>query len=244
VTPASVRSVAEAAAFVDRAGVVLVFPSDDTVLPSLWEEAIGTPEVEVFTVDPKTGRRVLTPELERVWAIKDRLARERRCCLGKHVRRRLALVSLRLVPALYALTGRAGRADDFRSPGLLSPLELELAESLYEEAPATSPELRERLGIGDAKGTKRALEALQHLLVVTHAGEVEQKQGWDAASFELVARRFPEELSTLPSLEDARVELAKAVLAVAPDASAAEVAKPFAVTKAEAQEALDRLAAD
>lgn len=238
-----IRSLRAATAFVDRTGIALVFPSDDLVLPSLWEAVVGTTALTVFRTDEQ-GKRVLTDELDRVWSLKDRLGEERLACVGKHVRGRLALVSLELLPALYALTGRPGHPDDFRAPGLLSPLELELAEALLAAGPQTGPELRRLVGVFDAKGTKRALEGLQRLLVVTQAGEAEQEHGWGASIFDLVARRYRERLGRLPTAEDARTELAAAVLRSAGEVSAADVAAVLGVSRGEAAAALDRLAGE
>ena len=109
----AVRSITQAALFVKRSGVALAFASDDLVLPSLWEAAYGDRELVVFRVDER-GKRVLTDELKHVWSLKNRLGAERRACVGKHVSRRVALIDLSLLPSFYALTGRAGRPDDFR----------------------------------------------------------------------------------------------------------------------------------
>ncbi len=235
-----VRTVRGAAAFVNRTGLALVFPSVDLVLPTLWEAAVGTPEVTVFERDA-TGKRVLTPELAHVWSLHEALARNRLACVGKHVGNRLALVSLELLPSLYALTGRDGAVDDFREPGLLAPLELELAETLLEMGPQTGPDLREPIGGSEAKAVKRALEALQRKLVVTRAGEEEQPQGWDAALFDLAARRFADRLSTLPAVEEARPALAAAVLRGAGELSAADTSAVLGIPRAEARRVLDGL---
>lgn len=235
------RSLRAATAFVDRAGIALVFPSDDVVLPSLWEAVTGTWELTVFRSDEE-GRRVFTPELERIWSWKDRIAGERLACVGKHIRGRLALVSLLVLPALYALTGRRGRPDDFREPGLLSPLELELAEALLDAGPRTAPQLRRLVGVRDARGTKRALEVLQRLLVVTQAGEAEQGQGWAAAIFDLVARRHRERLRRLPAPDRARAELATAVLRSGGELSAPDLGAIFGFSRGEAAAVLEGLA--
>ncbi len=235
-----VRGVRSAAAFVDRVGVAVVFPSDDLVLPSLWEVAVGSGELIVFVHDEQ-GKRVLSPELERVWSLHDWLAAERLACVGKHVRNRLALISLAMLPAFYALTGRAGDEDDFQDSDALSPLELDLAEALLEDGPQTGPELRGRLGLRDARRVKRALEALQRKLVITRAGEAEQPQGWAAAIFDLVARRYPECTRCLPGSATARREVADAVLRTAGELSAADLAAVLGQSRAEAAAALDDL---
>lgn len=51
--------------------------------------------------------------------------------VGNHLRGWPWLVSLRLLPVLYALTGRSGVADDFRSAGL-RPAEREVAEVVLD----------------------------------------------------------------------------------------------------------------
>jgi hypothetical protein len=236
---ARVRSLREASRFVERAGLALVFPSGDVVLPSLWEAALGNAEVNVFVEED--GRRSLSPELELVWSLHDRLAAERLACAGKHLRNRLVLVSPAILPALYALTDRPGRADDFRAPGLLSPLELDLAEAILDAGPRTSPDLRRLIGVRDARRTKRALEVLQRLLVITRAGEVDQPRGWSAAVFDLTARRFRDKLRRIPPVETAKTRLAAVVLAVAGELSAADLAAVIGLTRADASATLDRL---
>jgi hypothetical protein len=235
-------SLEDATALVERAGLVLGFPSDDLVLPSLWEAAIGDPEVTVFERDERTGKRVLTQAIVHVWSLKNRLGEERLACVGKHVRGRLVLIALGLLPALYALTGRPGRPDDFRQLDAISPLELELAEALLELGPQTGPELRRVIGALEAKASKRALESLQRSLVVTQAGEQEQDAGWDAAVFDLVARRYGSRLRRLPPPEDARSELVEVVLRGGEEISAADAAAIFGFTQKEASAILDRLA--
>jgi hypothetical protein len=235
-----VRSISSAAAFVNRAGLALVFPNDNVVLPSLWEAAVGTGEVIVFVRD-EHGRRVLSPELRRVWSWHERLAAQRRACVGKHIRNRLALISLELLPALYASTGRQGRLDDFRAIDAIAPLELDLAEALLDAGPRTGPDLRRLLGLRDAARTKRALEGLQRDLVITRAGEAEQAQGWDAAVFDLVARRYQARLRRLPEADNARVQLAAAVLGQAGELSVADLAAVLHCRRPEATAALDQL---
>ena len=235
----AIRSVAGATAFVERSGVALAFPSDDLVLPSLWEATYGGRELAVFRVDER-GKRVLTEELKHVWSLKNGLGAERRACVGKHVGRRVAFVALPLLPSFYALTGRTGTVDDFRTDEL-SSLERELAEALMETEPQTAPELRALIGVTDAKAAKRALESLQQRLIVTHAGEAAQEHGWDAAVFDLVARRYRERLRKLPAVEAARADIAAAVLASAGELAAADLRAVIGGSQREAQATLDRL---
>jgi hypothetical protein len=145
------------------------------------------------------------------------------------------------LPAFYALTGRAGTPSDFRAEEL-APLERELAEALLETGPQIGPDLRALTGVTDAKVAKRALESLQQRLIVTQAGEAAQEHGWDAAVFDLVARRYGAQLQDLPSLEDARAEIATAVLSAAGELSAADLTAVIGGSHQEAEATLDRLA--
>jgi hypothetical protein len=236
----AIHSLADATSFVERSGVALAFASDDIVLPSLWEAAYGERELVVFRLDER-GTRVLTDELKHVWSLKNQLGAERRACVGKHVRRRVALIALALLPAFYALTARAGTSDDFRAEEL-SPLERELADALLATEPQTAPDLRALTGVGDSKATKRALESLQQRLIVTQAGEAEQEHGWDAAVFDLVARRYRSHLRQLPAVEEARTDIATVVLTAAGELSAADLAAVIPGSRKEAEATLHRLA--
>jgi hypothetical protein len=222
-------SLDDAAAFVQRTGIAVVFPIVDLVLPSLWEEVHRTREVVVFVRDER-GKRVLTPELREVWSLAEGLARARRACVGKHIARRYALISRRALPALLALVG--GELD-------LSPLERDVVEVVQGAGPVTSPELRRLLGLSDARAVKRALERLQARLVLTQAGEAPQEHGWDANLYDLVERRFP--ARRLPPADRARRELVELVLRAAGEVSAADVAAVLPLTRRAAGSELERL---
>jgi Winged helix DNA-binding domain len=209
-------------------------------LPSLWEAAFETNQLKVFTVGER-GKRVLSGELEFVWMLMNRLAAERAACLGKHVSSRLALIAPDLVSSLYAQTGRVGTEDDFRHAGPLAPLELELAEALLEHGPRTGPQLRSILGGRNAKAAKSALTSLERQLIVTHADEQEQASGWDAAVYDLLARRYADELTAIPSVQEARATLAGRLLQSAGRLSAPELARVLGLPRREAATVLDGL---
>jgi hypothetical protein len=223
-------TLAEANAFVDRAGIAVVFPVVDLVLPSLWEEARGTREVVVFVEDER-GKRVLSPELREVWSLAERLARSRRACVGKHVARRYALVSRRALPALRALVGDEPE---------LSGLERDLVEAVRAAGPVTSPELRRLLGLSEARAVKRALARLQTKLVLTQAGEAPQESGWNANVYDLLERRFP--VRRLPAMDQARRQLVELVLLGAQEVSPADVAAVLPLTRREAENELEQFA--
>jgi len=234
-----VRSLAGAAAFVDRVGLALVFAKEAVALPSLLEAVAGpgpTPWVE----ERADGRLEMTPELSMVWAWKDELAERRLACVGKHLRGWPSLVSLRLLPALYALTGRPGTADDFRDT-VLPPIEREVAEAVLDRAPADSRDIRQAVGRQRAAIVSRAIDSLQRQLVLTRAGTIHRNQGWPGTAYDILARRHP--LGRLPRPDDARVELAATVLRSAGALSAADLSRALGFARTESTVALERLAA-
>jgi hypothetical protein len=195
-----------------------LLPGSDLVLPSLWEAISGSREVDWATVDD-SGRHVFTPEMAKCWAWKDELPEQDLACVGKHLGRWSALVAPRLLPHLYALTGRSGRPADFRE-GEFTSLQLEVAEAALAEGPATGPELRALVG-ADKKQVDAAIVVLQRALVLTNAGVVEQKQGWGAVAVDVLPHRF--DVSRLPAEAAARRTLATNVLGAVGELSAADL---------------------
>jgi CRP-like cAMP-binding protein len=208
----------------------LIFPSNDLVLPSLWEAVAGTTEITWSERDDEGRFLDFSPEFGRVWRWKDELPERRLVCVGKHVRGRSALVSLRLLPALYAC----------REPAELSPLERDVVGFLGEQGPSSTADLPSLIG-HERKRVARAVDRLQRQLVLTTAGAQERSQGWPAVIVDLLERRYADVLQQLPAAEDARVRLADVVLGSARDLSAADLAPIVGCTQKQATLALDRL---
>jgi Winged helix DNA-binding domain len=216
---------------VDRVGLATLFPIDDLVLPSLWEAVAGTPEITWSSRDEEGRFLDFSPEFGRVWRWKDELPERRLVCVGKHVRGRSALVSLRVLPALYAVR---------REQDELSPLEREVVDFLTEHGPCSTADLPDLIG-HERKPVARAVDRLQRRLMLTTAGAQERAQGWPAVIVDLLARRYREQLRPLPDPEDARSELAEVVLASAREISAADLAAAIGSTRKQAAAALDLL---
>lgn len=221
-------------------GLAVLYPNDDLVLPSLWEALTGRQDVD-WAVREDGGKFVdFTPDFARVWGWKDELPEQRLVCAGKHLGGRASLVSLRMLPALYALTGRAGKLDDFLGEEL-SPIEHDVAAALLENGPTSSAELPHLAG-HERRRTHAAAERLQRRLVVTAAGRQERDRGWPAVILDILPRRYGERLGSLPKQEDARADLAAIVLRSAREISAADLAAVIGGPRKDAASALDRLA--
>jgi hypothetical protein len=233
-----VRTLEAAAAFVDHAGLALVFPREAVRLPSLFE-AVAGPGPTPWAEERGDGKLAMTPDLALVWRWKDELAEARLACAGKHVRGWPVLVSLALLPALYALTGRSGSADDFRDEDL-SPLERDVAEAVLDAAPADSRDIRRAVGRRDAGPVNRAVDSLQRRLVLTRAGAVRREAGWPGTAYDVLARRYP--MDGLPGPEEARVQLTAALVRACGPLSAADVSRALGFGRADAEVALERIA--
>jgi len=227
-----------ASRWVDRQGVAALFPVSDLVLPSLWEAVSGEVGVEWAVRDDDGAYVSFTPEMARCWSWKDELPANGLACVGKHLGRWSALVAPRLLPELYALTGRTGRPDDFREAEL-TPLQRELAEAVLEHGPATAPELRALVG-GERRPVAAAIAVLQRAFVLTNAGPVEQSSGWGAISVDVLARRWP--LGALPPADEARRRLASCVLETSGEVSAADLAGALGWRMTQARHTLMELA--
>src|SRR5437868_987206 len=166
------RSLEDAAAFVDQAGIAVAWGKADLVLPSLWRQ-IGGPDADWAVRDENGKPTGFSPDFDRLWRWKDELPERRLACAGRHFSSAALLIAPRLLGAAYALTGRLGSPDDFRDAELES-LELEVADVVLDNDPLTGPEIRRLLGTTDRKAVDRAIGRLHRRLVLTNAGAAEQ----------------------------------------------------------------------
>ena len=234
---ARVRTAAQAAKWIDRAGIALLFPKADIVLASLWEGVNGDRARRWAVRDADGAFLRWSEEMGVIWGLKDELPERRLACVGKHLAGVATCIAPRALPALYALTGRPGRPEDFR--GDAEGLELAVCEAVLDAGPLTAPALRDAVGAGK-KDVDRAVLRLQRRLVLTNAGVVEQERGWGAIAVDLLARRF--ELGTLPPEDVARRELIGHLFAASAELTAADAAGALGWRRKQAEAVLDEVA--
>ena len=164
-----VTTQAEAVRFVDEVGVALLFPGDGIALPDLWSAINGK-----LRDIPK---RHHDWALHKTWDWKDRIPSKRQAWYGKLVRGKPAFVSMRDLPAVYAMSSNFGELDDYLeayNDGLLSREGKEIYEALLERGPLPTSELRKVTGMvggGDnARRFERAVVELQQDFKIVKAG--------------------------------------------------------------------------
>jgi hypothetical protein len=224
-----VRTLSQAAKWVDTVGLALLFPKTDVVLPSLWEQVNGDAGRNWAVRDAEGGFVEWTAEMGFLWGAKDELPARGLVCVGKHLARVATCVAPRLVPTLVA----AG--EPYEPEGL----EAELVDAITREGPLTGPALRELTGAAK-KDVDKAVIALHRRLVLTNSHLVEQDGPWGAIAHDLLARKWKVP-KRLPSPQEARRELARVFLASAGEVTAADLG-PLGWRRKEAAAVLDEIA--
>jgi hypothetical protein len=229
---ARVRTLTEAAAWVDHVGLALLFPKADVVLPSLWEQVNGSREENWATRDADGKFVAWTKEMGFLWGAKDDLPAQGLVCVGKHAAKVVACVAPRLVPTLLASV----------EPSEPDGVERSIIEAVREEGPLTCPQLRRVLG-AEKKEVDKAVAALQRRLVLTNSHLVEDEGGaWGAIAHDLLARKWPLP-ERLPARDEARRELARLVLDSAGELTAADLGGALGWRRKASGAVLDEIAA-
>src|SRR4051794_30631453 len=224
-----VRTLTQAARWLDRVGLALLFPKTDVVLPSLWEQVNGDAARNWAVRDAEGGFVEWTEEMGFLWGAKDELPAQGLACVGKHVARVATCVAPRLVPTLVAA------AAPYEPDGL----EAQVTDAITRDGPMTGPELRDAVG-APKKDVDKAVAMLHRRLVLTNSHLVEQDGPWGAIAHDLLARKWKVP-KRLPSRERARRELATVFLATAGELTAADLA-PVGWRRKEAAAVLDEVA--
>ena len=212
-----IRTVPQAAKWVDKVGLALLFPKADVVLPSLWEQVSG---LQVTDWD--------TEEMNFFWWAKDELPARGRTCVGKHLARHVACIAPRLLPTLVAANGEDTEGED------------PVVEAIRRAGPLTGPELRDATGL-TKKEVDRSLASLHHQLVLTNDHLDPGGSTWGTLAHDLLARKWKLP-KRLPARESARRELAQIVLGHAGELTAADLAGALGWRRKEAAAVLEEIA--
>jgi hypothetical protein len=221
-----IRTLRQAADWVDEVGLALVFPKADIVLPSLWEQVNGSPDRDWTVRDADGGFVRWSEEMGFLWGAKDELPAAGLVCVGRHLARSVSCVSPRLLPTLVAASGAPADGDP-------------VADAIGEHGPLTGPQLREATGLAK-KQVDRSLATLHRNLVVTSSHLVEGGGAWGSLAHDLLARKWAL-AARLPDREAARLELAALVLGQAEELAAADLAAVFGWRRKESAELLERV---
>ena len=192
-----IRTLAQAARWIDKVGLALLFPHHDVVLPSLWEQVSGLQHTDWDT-----------PEINFLWWAKDALPDEGRAVVGKHLARTSSCVAPRLLPVLVAANGEPMDDDP-------------VVEVIREAGPLTNPQIRNITGLSKRE-VDRSLAQGHRQLVLTNAFLVDEGSTWGSLAHDLAARKWKVP-KRLPARDAARRELAATILGNAGELTAADL---------------------
>jgi hypothetical protein len=218
---ALLKTLPQAARWIDELGFSLLFEHKGQALPALWVRATTPTPDERFDWGP---------EAETVWGWKDELPKRGLAWYGHFVNGRKSFLSPQMLRWLYP---HAGRADDFRSIALSAEAK-RITEVLLPSGPQSAATLREATDLRGAP-FERAIKELGRALVITHHGTEEQGAGWPSAMFELTARAF--DVGGARDLDAAAERFLRTVLSCQPN----HLARALNLTSAHAKPLLDAL---
>jgi hypothetical protein len=163
------RTQAEAVRFINDVGIALLFPGDNLPLPDLWSAING--------MERKLPKHHHDSALHKTWNWKDTIPSRREAWYGKLIRGKPAFLSMRDLPAVYALSSNYGELDDYLeayADGMMSVESKTVYEVLLREGPLPTSTLRKAAGMGgggdNARRFDRAITELQTGLKIVKSG--------------------------------------------------------------------------
>ena len=163
------RARRDAVEFIDKVGIALLFPGENIPLPDLWTAVNG--------IERKIPKHHHDAALSKTWDWKDTIPARKEAWYGKLVRGKPAFLSLRDLPAMYALSPNYGELDDYLeayADGMMSVEAKSVYETLLAEGPMSTNALRKACGLsggGDnARRFERAIVELQTGLKIVKSG--------------------------------------------------------------------------
>ncbi len=173
----------EALGFINKFGLVTLFPIKGSTFPNLYHATAGKDKEEKF---------------EKAWQWADNLAEQKKIHYGKLVRKQVTLISLEMFPYFYRLRGK-------RELGKTAQIILAF---LKQRGATSTTVLRNDLNLaGKAKKYEflKAIDELQMAFSVAIVGREESRRM--TYSYDLIERWMPKEL--LNKAEDASEKAAK-----------------------------------
>ncbi|MBN2007215.1 MAG: hypothetical protein JXA21_27945 [Anaerolineae bacterium] len=183
------HTVADARAFVDEVGFCHFWPIKDIELPNLLHAIAGRVRDVPDAHDDPDGSKC--------WGWKDESLDKKWWYYGKLLRRRATLVSLEMLPTLYACSESFGDLEDYLMEyrdGLLTLEAKDIYEALLRLGPLDTIRLRKEahMSAESAKARfERALVELQVGLKVLPVGVAATGAWHYSFIYELVQRHFP-----------------------------------------------------
>jgi len=163
-----VRTLEEAARFVDASGIAFAFSAGHSELPCLRHAACGRR-------DPDMPRHTHhDPAIGLVWEAKDTLPLQKRIYYGKALRKRPTMISLELLPYFYAAKSHPPDPFTGLSRGSVSPIAYRIARVLESGPPQTTRELKIAAGCPrprDRAAFDRAMADLQERMLIVKIAE-------------------------------------------------------------------------
>ena len=233
----------EAIEFVNQRGFAFFWPIKEVNLPSLWVAVAGDRPVADAHDDPGHV----------TWGWKDALLGKRKWYYAKVLRHKSTMIALNVAPHFYALSENFGSPEEDYllqyEQGLLSTDAKLVYEALLREGPLHTIQLRRAAGMagtGSDYRFNRALLELEADFKALPIG-VAQAGAWRYAFIcDIVARHFPQLPGQARAIthSEARRKLAELYLRSVGAARMADLVKLFGWKRADAERALDALAAD
>ncbi|WP_067430233.1 AlkZ-related protein [Nocardioides jensenii] len=223
-----IRTAAEAAAYVDDVGILLLFGDAKASFPSLREVAR---DENAAMLPAGWGE-----DLERVWTWKDQFPVEGAAWCGRFLMGRQSLLSPRMLQCLYP---GDGAESDFESVEL-SDTATRVARHLHDHGPTSMRTLRSVHGL-DSRASQRILTELGRALVVTNFGTAQDGPGWASGVIELTTRAFS--LQAGPPLPDRQRLAATQFVDTMVETNARELGRALRWSRADAERTLDELIA-
>jgi hypothetical protein len=182
-----VKTVEEAAAYLEERGFFFFYPIKNVVMPSLWVAVAGDRPVPDAHDDPGHV----------TWSWKDSMLGKRVWYYGRVLRKRNMFISLTMLPNFYALSPNYGDYQedyliDYES-GQLTQESKQVYETLLKEGPLDSISLRKlaRL-VGSDSAYNRALDELQRTFRIMPVG-ISEAGAWNYSfNWDIVARHYPD----------------------------------------------------